>query len=191
MLLAGENPAQSVALVGAAGKLFGLQASSAAGSAACRRRVLLALLACRRVWAAKHAGLHLLPKAARVPHCWRMPKAPLQASTPLHSCPFLHHTQLNDAHVRLGAEDGLAFASVSSSYALELVRWLQRLQPDIHIFFDTFPKKEDPVSHSCLSKNTISEVQERTGAAHAGAPAAVWQPLMCLGTLRGGGLSLP
>jgi L-rhamnose isomerase len=77
MLLAGENPAQSVALVGAAGKLFGLQ--------------------------------------------------------------------LNDAHVRLGAEDGLAFASVSSSYALELVRWLQRLKPDLHIFFDTFPKKEDPV----------------------------------------------
>ncbi len=31
MLLAGENPAQSVALVGAAGKLFGLQASRRCG----------------------------------------------------------------------------------------------------------------------------------------------------------------
>ena len=46
--------------------------------------------------------------------------------------------------MRLGAEDGLAFASVSGSYALELVRWLQRMKPDIHVFFDTFPKKEDP-----------------------------------------------
>ncbi|WIA31306.1 hypothetical protein OEZ86_002208 [Tetradesmus obliquus] len=77
LLLAGENPAQSVAMVGAAGKLFGLQ--------------------------------------------------------------------LNDAHVRLGAEDGLAFGSVNPVAALEVVRWMQRSGYDGHVYFDTFPLNEDPV----------------------------------------------
>eukprot|EP00887_Chlorella_sp_A99_P004048 scaffold11.g4048.t1 len=73
LLAAGENPAQSVALAAAVGKLFGLH--------------------------------------------------------------------LNDAHVKLGAEDGLAFASVNPLGALELVRWLQRSGYDGHIYFDTFPRK--------------------------------------------------
>ena len=73
MLLAGENPAQSVALAAGAGKLFGLQ--------------------------------------------------------------------LNDAHVRLGAEDGLAFGSANPVAALELVRWLQRSRFDGHVYFDTFPRR--------------------------------------------------
>ncbi|KAL4426410.1 hypothetical protein ABPG77_004704 [Micractinium sp. CCAP 211/92] len=78
LLMAGENPAQSAAMVGAAGKLFGLQ--------------------------------------------------------------------LNDAHVKLGAEDGLAFASVNPTAALELMLWLQRSRPQgLHLYFDTFPRKEDPV----------------------------------------------
>lgn len=49
--------------------------------------------------------------------------------------------QLNDAHVKLGAEDGLAFSSVNPTSALELVRWLQRVQFDGHIYFDTFPRR--------------------------------------------------
>ncbi|KAL4430864.1 hypothetical protein ABPG75_006120 [Micractinium tetrahymenae] len=54
--------------------------------------------------------------------------------------------QLNDAHVKLGAEDGLAFASVNPTAALELMRWLQRSRPQgLHLYFDTFPRKEDPV----------------------------------------------
>jgi sugar phosphate isomerase/epimerase len=77
LLMAGENPAQSVAMVGQAGKLFGLQ--------------------------------------------------------------------LNDAHVKLGAEDGLAFGSVNPLMALEVVRWLQRVNYSGHIYFDTFPVNEDPV----------------------------------------------
>jgi hypothetical protein len=77
MLLAGESPAQSVALVGGAGKLFGMH--------------------------------------------------------------------LNDAHVKLGAEDGLAFASVNPRAGLELVRWLHRVNFSGTVFFDTFPRKEDPV----------------------------------------------
>lgn len=80
LLLAGENPAQSVALVGQAGKLYGLQ--------------------------------------------------------------------LNDAHVKLGAEDGLSFASVNVVAAMEMIRWLQMLRFDGHIYFDTFPQVEDPVQEA-------------------------------------------
>lgn len=77
MLMAGENPAQSVALVGHAGKLFGVQ--------------------------------------------------------------------LNDGHAKMGAEDGLMFGSVHGSMALEFLRWLQKVRFDGHIYFDTFPRNEDPV----------------------------------------------
>lgn len=49
---------------------------------------------------------------------------------------------LNDGYTRAGAEDGLAFASVSEAAALEAVRWLQRLRWDGYIYFDTFPLKE-------------------------------------------------
>jgi sugar phosphate isomerase/epimerase len=77
MLMASENPAQSVAMVAAAGKLFGMQ--------------------------------------------------------------------LNDAHVRLGAEDGLAFGAANPLAALEVVRWMQRSNYSGHVYFDTFPVNEDPV----------------------------------------------
>eukprot|EP00882_Tetradesmus_deserticola_P020575 GHRQ01022229.1.p1 GENE.GHRQ01022229.1~~GHRQ01022229.1.p1 ORF type:complete len:243 (-),score=74.94 GHRQ01022229.1:317-1045(-) len=77
LLTAGENPAQSVAMVGAAGKLFGMH--------------------------------------------------------------------LNDAHARLGAEDGLAFGAANPLAALELVRWMQRSSYSGHLYFDTFPLQEDPV----------------------------------------------
>jgi L-rhamnose isomerase len=83
LLMAGENPAQSVAMVGAAGKLFGMQ--------------------------------------------------------------------LNDAHVRLGAEDGLAFGAVNPLAALELVRWMQRSKFSGHVYFDTFPMNEDPVREAELN----------------------------------------
>jgi hypothetical protein len=77
MVQAGENPAQSVAMAAAEGRLFGLQ--------------------------------------------------------------------LNDVHPRLGAEDGLAFGSVNTMAALELVRWIQKVGFEGHIYFDTFPANEDPV----------------------------------------------
>jgi ribokinase len=77
MIMAGENPAQSVALVGKAGKLFGVQ--------------------------------------------------------------------LNDGHAKLGAEDGLMFGSVHPSMALEFIRWLQKVGFDGHLYYDTFPRNEDPV----------------------------------------------
>ena len=75
LLMAGENPAQSVAMVGRAGKLFGIQ--------------------------------------------------------------------LNDGYGR--GEDGLMFGSVHRNMALELVLWLQKTDFKGHIYFDTFPRNEDPV----------------------------------------------
>ena len=83
MLMAGENPAQSVALVGRAGKLFGVQ--------------------------------------------------------------------LNDGHSKLGAEDGLMFGAVHGHMALEFIRWLQRVRFDGHIYFDTFPRNEDPVREAAYN----------------------------------------
>ena len=77
MLMAGENPAQSVALVGSAGKLFGVQ--------------------------------------------------------------------LNDGYQRIGAEDGLIFGSVHPLMAREFVYWLRRSYFQGHVYFDTFPRNEDPV----------------------------------------------
>ena len=53
--------------------------------------------------------------------------------------------QLNDAHVKLGAEDGLAFGAINSIMAMELVHWLKKVNYDGHIYYDTFPRKEDPV----------------------------------------------
>jgi sugar phosphate isomerase/epimerase len=60
--------------------------------------------------------------------------------------------QLNDAHGRLGAEDGLAFGSVNQGMALELVHWLQRVGYEGPIYFDTFPKRQDPVRLGGLAR---------------------------------------
>ena len=57
----------------------------------------------------------------------------------------LFGVQLNDGHQKLGAEDGLMFGSVHGSMALEFIRWLQKVRFDGHLYFDTFPRNEDPV----------------------------------------------
>ena len=44
-----------------------------------------------------------------------------------------------------GAEDGLAFGSVHGAAALELVFWLRTTGYEGHVYFDTFPRNEDPV----------------------------------------------
>jgi sugar phosphate isomerase/epimerase len=57
----------------------------------------------------------------------------------------LFGVQLGDGYGRLGAEDGLAFASVHPRSALEFVVWLIKKDFRGHIYFDTFPRNEDPV----------------------------------------------
>lgn len=60
----------------------------------------------------------------------------------------LFGVQLGDGHSRLGAEDGLMFASVHGLMALEVVFWLQRSGYEGYIYFDTFPLNENPVQEA-------------------------------------------
>lgn len=57
----------------------------------------------------------------------------------------LFGVQLNDGFVRPGCEDGLALGTVHPTMTLEFIYWLQRSTYEGHIYFDTFPKNEDPV----------------------------------------------
>lgn len=57
----------------------------------------------------------------------------------------LFGVQLGDGYGRLGAEDGLAFGSIHPTAALEFVLWLIKTNYTGHIYFDTFPRNEDPV----------------------------------------------
>ena len=57
----------------------------------------------------------------------------------------LYGVQLGDGYGRLGAEDGLAFGSIHPMAALEFVYWLIKIDFKGHIYFDTFPRNEDPV----------------------------------------------
>ena len=105
LLLAGENPGQSVASVAHAGKLFGIQ--------------------------------------------------------------------LSDAHVRLGAEDGLPFGSVSTASALEVVYWLRRNGYNGHVYFDTFPLNSDPVKEAALNIRTFKALWRRAARLQAAGLEAV------------------
>lgn len=115
-LAAGENPAQSVAMVGAEGKLFGLQ--------------------------------------------------------------------LNDGYQRLGAEDGLMFGSVHPTMALELVYWLQRVKFDGHVYFDTFPRNEDPVREAEYNIRTFKRLWRKALALHAAGVDDCLRKQDALGTLE-------
>lgn len=55
--------------------------------------------------------------------------------------------QLGDGYGRLGAEDGLAFGSVHSMASMELVYYLAKTGFEGHVYFDTFPRNEDPVRY--------------------------------------------
>jgi len=57
----------------------------------------------------------------------------------------LYGVQLNDGFVRPGCEDGLALGTVHPNLTLELIYWLQRTGYQGHIYFDTFPRNEDPI----------------------------------------------
>lgn len=80
-----------------------------------------------------------------VGHCLAAGENPAQSAAMVGSRGKLWGVQLNDGYTRLGAEDGLAFGSVHPTLALEMVWWLQRYGFDGHVYFDTFPRNEDPV----------------------------------------------
>ena len=95
MIMAGENPAQSAAMVSRAGKLFGMQ--------------------------------------------------------------------FGDGHSRLGAEDGLMFGSVHHSMALELLVWLRKARYAGYVYFDTFPRNEDPVRELEYNIRKFRSIWQRAG----------------------------
>lgn len=78
-------------------------------------------------------------------HCLAAGENPAQSAALVGSRGKLFGIQLNDGYTRLGAEDGLILGSVHPHMALEFVRWLQKTDFSGHVYFDTFPRNEDPV----------------------------------------------
>ena len=80
-----------------------------------------------------------------VGHCLAAGENPAQSAAMVGARGKLFGVQLNDGYTRLGAEDGLAFGSVHPLLALEFIATLQKYNYDGHLYFDTFPRNEDPV----------------------------------------------
>merc|ERR1712196_316963 len=78
-------------------------------------------------------------------HCLAAGENPAQSAAMVGAAGKLFGVQLNDGYQRLGAEDGLMFGSVHPLMALEFVMWLQKTDYKGHVYFDTFPRNEDPV----------------------------------------------
>ncbi len=70
--------------------------------------------------------------------------------------------QLNDGYTRLAAEDGMMFASIHPTMALEIMYQLQELNFNGHLYFDTFPQRTDPVKEC---EYNIKKVKELWGVA--------------------------
>jgi L-rhamnose isomerase len=79
----------------------------------------------------------------------------------------LFGVHLNDAHARLGAEDGLPFASVNPRAALEVVLQLQAAQYNASVYFDTFPGTLDPVAEAALNIRTFKQLWCRAAVLRA------------------------
>ena len=78
-------------------------------------------------------------------HCLMAAENPAQSAALTGQEGKLFGVQLNDGFVKPGCEDGLALGTVHPSMTLEFIYWLQRFDYQGHIYFDTFPKNEDPV----------------------------------------------
>jgi hypothetical protein len=83
-----------------------------------------------------------------VGHCLMAGENPAQSAAMVGARGKLFGVQLNDGHSRLAAEDGLMFGSVHRTMALELMLWLRRTDFKGHLYFDTFPRNEDPVAEA-------------------------------------------
>jgi len=92
---------------------------------------------------------------------------PAQSAQLLLDASLLSGVQLGDAHSRLGAEDGLAFASVHAAAALELVHTLRVARWGGVLFFDTFPTEVDPEEEAALNVRTARALWRRSGALEA------------------------
>ena len=84
-------------------------------------------------------------------HCLMAGENPAQSVAMVGKAGKLFGVQLNDGHAKLGAEDGLMFGSVHGNMALDFIRWLQKTGYDGHLYFDTFPRNEDPVREAAYN----------------------------------------
>ena len=103
-------------------------------------------------------------------HCIAAGENPAQSVAMVGAAGKLFGVQLNDGYGRLGAEDGLMFGSVHPEMALEFVRWLQKVGFSGHVYFDTFPRNEDPVREAEYNIRTFKRLWAR---AHALADAGI------------------
>ena len=78
-------------------------------------------------------------------HCLMAGENPAQSAALVGSHRKLFGVQMNDGFVRPGCEDGLMLGSVHPLMTLEFIVWLQQTGYQGHIYFDTFPKNEDPI----------------------------------------------
>lgn len=78
-------------------------------------------------------------------HCLMAGENPAQSIASVIRLGNLFGLQLGDGYSRIGAEDGLAFGSLSYKSSLELIYWLVKGNYKGHVYFDTFPRNEDPI----------------------------------------------
>ncbi len=78
-------------------------------------------------------------------HCLMATENPGQSAALAGQEGRLFGVQLNDGFVKPGSEDGLALGTVHTLMTFEFIYWLQRFDYQGHVYFDTFPKSEDPV----------------------------------------------
>lgn len=96
-----------------------------------------------------------------VGHCLAAGENPAQSVALVAAQGKLFGVQLNDGYTRLGAEDGLCFASAHPSMALEVVVWLVKAHFQGHCYFDTFPRNEDPVKEAARNILTAQRLWAR------------------------------
>lgn len=96
-------------------------------------------------------------------HCLAAGENPAQSIAAVAARGKLFGVQLNDGYQRIGAEDGLIFGSVHPLMAREFIYWLRRSAFGGHVYFDTFPRNEDPVRECELNIRQVKRLWEAAG----------------------------
>ncbi|KAJ1460296.1 Ribokinase-like protein [Pelagophyceae sp. CCMP2097] len=99
-----------------------------------------------------------------VGHCLAAGENPAQSAALVGSRGKLFGVQLNDGYQRIGAEDGLVFGSVHPLMALEMTLWLVKTNFPGHVYFDTFPRNEDPVREAQFNIRRTKHFWQRATA---------------------------
>uniref|UniRef100_A0A7S3K022 Ribokinase n=1 Tax=Aureoumbra lagunensis TaxID=44058 RepID=A0A7S3K022_9STRA len=95
-----------------------------------------------------------------VGHCLAAGENPAQSMALAASKNLLKGVQLNDWS-RFGTEDGLVFGSCNYLAALDVLHVLKKANYDGHLYFDTFPRNEDPVAEADLNIRQVNTLLQR------------------------------